>query len=271
MPEWLCKHGDTDVALSNQVFRVLVGSTTHGLAVGSDDIDYISVCIEPPEFVTGLKHFDTAVLRTQPEGARSGPGDIDLTIYSLRHYMRLLLAGNPTILITLFVPMEAVDLYPVAISDASRLYQELRDHIPHIVSRLALQRFLGYLDKQLERLQGGGKRNRVPNRPELIEKYGYDTKYAMHALRLGLQGIELCDTGRLTLPMTEFNRTACLEVRNGEVPFEEALQRVQHCREQLRLRIDTNYSSILLPPHPNRDVMNRWLHRAHQMWWRTTN
>jgi hypothetical protein len=26
------------------------------------------------------------------------------------------------------------------------------------------------------------------NRPELVAVHGYDTKYAMHALRLGLQG-----------------------------------------------------------------------------------
>jgi uncharacterized protein len=34
------------------------------------------------------------------------------------------------------------------------------------------------------------------NRPELVAVHGYDTKYAMHALRLGLQGIELLTTGR---------------------------------------------------------------------------
>jgi hypothetical protein len=44
------------------------------------------------------------------------------------------------------------------------------------------------------------------NRPELVAVHGYDTKYAMHALRLGLQGIELLSTGRITLPVP--NRTA---------------------------------------------------------------
>ena len=39
------------------------------------------------------------------------------------------------------------------------------------------------------------------NRPELVAVHGYDTKYAMHALRLGLQGIELLTTGRITLPV----------------------------------------------------------------------
>ena len=36
--------------------------------------------------------------RTQPEGVRSGPGDLDLIVYSLRKWMRLALTGNPTVL-----------------------------------------------------------------------------------------------------------------------------------------------------------------------------
>jgi len=44
------------------------------------------------------------------------------------------------------------------------------------------------------------------NRPGLVAIHGYDTKYAMHALRLGLQGIELRTTCRITLPTPEPDR-----------------------------------------------------------------
>lgn len=37
-------------------------------------------------------------------------------------------------------------------------------------------------------------------RPELVERFGYDTKFAMHAVRLGLQGVEYVETGKITLP-----------------------------------------------------------------------
>lgn len=262
--EWKCKHGDVDIALTNLFAQVLVGSTTHGLAVGGDDRDYIGVCIEPPDHVTGLHHFHTAVLRTQPEGRRSGPGDIDLTIYSLRHLMRLLRAGNPTILILLFVKPEAVENYPLG--DAEHLFNEMQQLRQHIVSKQALQRFLGYLDKQLERLQGGGKRNRVPNRPELIEQYGYDTKYAMHALRLGLQGLELAETGKLSLPMDDDDRHMCLRVRNGLMSLEDAIDLIQMTRSMLVDIIDNDKS--VLPNAPNDTAINSWLHRAHNVWWR---
>lgn len=34
----------------------------------------------------------------------------------------------------------------------------------------------------------------------------FDTNYAMYALRLGYQGLELLETGRLTLPLGEPER-----------------------------------------------------------------
>ena len=65
---------------------------------------------------------------------------------------------------------------------------------PAILSRRAGRGYLGYLHGQKERLLGARGQKRV-NRPELVEAHGYDTKYAMHAARLGYQGLELLETG----------------------------------------------------------------------------
>jgi predicted nucleotidyltransferase len=98
--------GDRDVALANEVLRTVCGSGVHGMAIpGTDDHDEMGVYVETPEQVIGLavtsEHY---VSRTQPEGARSGPGDTDLVMYSLRKYMRLAAAGNPTVLTALYAP-----------------------------------------------------------------------------------------------------------------------------------------------------------------------
>jgi hypothetical protein len=61
------------------------------------------------------------------------------------------------------------------------------------VSRLAAVRFLGYLRGQKAAMTSQPEAH--TNRPELVAVHGYDTKYAMHALRLGLQGVELLTTG----------------------------------------------------------------------------
>jgi hypothetical protein len=64
------------------------------------------------------------------------------------------------------------------------------------------------------------------NRPELVATHGYDTKYAMHALRLGLQGVELLTTGRITLPVPEPDRAYLRSVRRGERSLAEVLDAI---------------------------------------------
>ena len=94
------------MALPNEILRSVVGSGVHGIAIeGTDDHDEMGVYIEPPEYVLGLeRQRDDYVWRTQPEGVRSGHGDTDLMIYSLRKYLRLAIKGNPTVMLPLFAP-----------------------------------------------------------------------------------------------------------------------------------------------------------------------
>ena len=124
------------IAERGTVLQCQVGSGVHGTAIeGQDDRDEMGICIEPPDYVIGLKRFEQYIFRTQPEGARSGPGDLDLIVYSLRKWLRLALDGNPTVLLPLFVPDDEI----VAIDEIG---VELREHPERIVSRVAGERFL---------------------------------------------------------------------------------------------------------------------------------
>src|SRR5439155_17926998 len=77
--------GGRAAAEPNTILRATVGSKLHGLNLeATDDTDEMGVCVEPPEYVVGLRQFEQWVYRTQPEGHPSGPKDLDLTIYSLR-------------------------------------------------------------------------------------------------------------------------------------------------------------------------------------------
>lgn len=78
------------------MLRTVVGSGVHGIAIeGTDDHDEMGVFVEPADRVLGLgRPANHYVYRTQPEGARSGPGDVDLVMYSLRKYLRLATKGN---------------------------------------------------------------------------------------------------------------------------------------------------------------------------------
>jgi uncharacterized protein len=152
------------------------------------------------EYIAGLRPFEHWVFRTQAEGVPSGPGDLDLTIYGLRKYCRMALKGSPTVLLLLFIREEHL-------LECKPLGHELQALAPAFVSRRAGRAFLGYVDAQRRGLVG--ERHATRTR-ELSSEHGYDTKYAMHALRIAHQGQELLSTGQITLPIADPERRRLL-------------------------------------------------------------
>jgi uncharacterized protein len=251
------------VAEKGMILRVQVGSGVHGTSItGQDDRDEMGLCLEPPRFVTGLAGFEQYERHTawdRPGGLanRSGAGDLDVIIYSARKWARLALAGNPTVLLVLFVPDDEVVFRDQAGA-------ELTANARRFVSRLAGDRYLGYLKGQKAAMTG--QPGAHTNRPELVAVHGYDTKYAMHALRLGLQGTELLTTGRITLPVPEPHRGYLRSVRRGEVPLDEVVDAITDAEDRLaQLRGNPG-----LPDQPDREWVDEWLHRSYLNFWTRT-
>ena len=255
------------------ILRVQVGSGVHGTSIsGQDDRDEMGLCLEPPQFVTGLarvpsgtgglgpsvrfEQYERHTAWDRPGGVanRSGAGDLDVIIYSARKWGRLALAGNPTVLLVLFVPDEEVVF-------RNHAGTELVSNAHRFVSRLAAGRFLGYLNGQKAAMTGQAGAH--TNRPELVAVHGYDTKYAMHALRLGLQGIELLTTGRITLPVPEPDRAYLRSIRRGERPLAEVLDAVAGAEARLTELRD----SPAIPDQPDRRWVDDWLHRSYLDFW----
>lgn len=261
------------IAEDGMILRVQVGSGVHGTSVtGQDDRDEMGLCLEPPRFVTGLarvpngtrgqaplvrfEQYERHTAWDRPGGLanRSGAGDLDVIIYSARKWARLALAGNPTVLLVLFVPDEEV----VFRNEAGT---ELVRNAHRFVSRLAAGRFLGYLKAQKAAMTGQAGAH--TNRPELVAVHGYDTKYAMHALRLGLQGIELLTTGRITLPVPPPQRDTLRAVRRGELRLADVLDLVTGTEARLTGLRDNS----ALPDQPDRPWVDGWLHRSYLNFW----
>ena len=253
------EYGESSVALPNEILRSVVGSGVHGIAIeGTDDHDEMGVYIEPPEWVLGVeRHREDYIRRTQPEGVRSGPGDTDLVLYSLRKYLRLAIKGNPTVMLPLVAPEE----YLVVVTPLGEGLRELRSAF---MSRLAVERFLGYMRSQHERMLGQSKRH-VPNRPELIERYGWDVKYGSHALRLAYQGFEIASTGSLSLPMPDRERARVLAVKRGEVSREEVSAEIIRLEAAVRALLDENRSP--LPHSADLDRISAWAIDAQRRHW----
>jgi hypothetical protein len=263
------------IAERGLILRVQVGSGVHGTSItGQDDRDEMGICLEPPEYVTGLarvpagteageatvefEQYERHTVWDEPGGLanRSGAGDLDVIIYSARKWCRLALAGNPTVLLPLFVPDDEVMF-------RNEAGAELVSNAHRFVSRLAADRFLGYLQSQ--RAAMTGEVGAHTNRPELVAEHGYDTKYAMHALRLGIQGVELLGTGRITLPVPEPSRECLRSIRRGEIPVDDVIDAIDQAEAELT-RLQT---SAAVPAQPDRAWVNEWLHRSHIDFWAT--
>jgi uncharacterized protein len=244
-----------EIAEGGCILRSVVGSTVHGLSnPGTDDRDEMGVCIEPREYVIGLRPFEHWVFRTQEEGVPSGPGDLDLTIYSLRKYCRLAAKGSPTVLLLLFVEGEHV-------VERNEMGEELQALAPAFLSKRTGRAFLGYLDTQRRGLLG---ERHAPRTRELSREHGYDTKYAMHALRIAHQGNELLTTGRISLPVAEPVRSRLMEVRRGEVALADVLAAIH---EQAAALERTTLGSDL-PEEADTDAIDRFLLSAYERAWR---
>jgi predicted nucleotidyltransferase len=244
------------IAQEGCILRGIVGSTVHGLSnPGTDDRDEMGVCVEPPEYIAGLRPFEHWVFRTQPEGMPSGPGDLDLTVYGLRKFCRLALKGSPTVLLLLFITGENL-------LERDELGEELQALAPAFVCRRTGRAFVGYVDAQRRGLLGEQHATRTR---ELSSEYGYDTKYAMHALRIAHQGRQLLTTGHISLPVAEPERSRLMEVRRGEIPLAEVLTRLHE--QSAALERDILDSGI--PDEPDRDRVDRFLVDAYRRSWAT--
>jgi len=242
------------------ILLVEVGSTAHGTGLpGGEDHDETAVVVESADQVLGLDPGGPATVmhRTQPEGVRSEPGDIDRTVQPLRRFLYLAVTGNPSILMSFWAP----------VLEATAEGRELQGLGELFVGRHFIFRYRGYMQSQAERLLGfaGGRHGRRGGgqRAELIQSFGYDTKYAMHCARLGFQGLELLQTGHLNLPMQGEPAEWLRAVRRGDVSFDEWWNRA--------LRLDAELEALSddesLPSEPDRTAIAAWSVKTHLHTW----
>lgn len=228
------------VVREHVVLMVETGSLVYGTNLpGQGDIDLFGVAVMPPSDVLGMSPFKSMVWRTAGVSARSTDDDTDQAVHSLRKFLSLCAAGNPSIVQNLWTPREHI-LSTLEVAEVIRR----RRH--GFITKKAGYRFLGYMNRQRLRMIDSRRDEDDPlkraprsNRPELVDKYGYDTKFAMHMLRLGIQGHELLTRGRLTLPMAANHREVLLSVRRGEWDYDALIELSHEVYGDLEQEIET--------------------------------
>ena len=85
----------------------------------------------------------------------------------------------------------------------------------------------------------------------------------MHALRIGVQGIELLTIGRIELPVTDPQRSELRDVRAGRVPLDEVLARL----DRVTARLSAVVEDPALRPMSDVDRVDAFVARAYRSAW----
>lgn len=214
------------------IYVVRTGSHAYGTSTPASDQDTRGVCIPPAEYILGLKEWE------QHEYA-----DQDTTIYGLHKFVRLALNCNPNIIELLYVREQEI----LHITESGR---RLCDAASLFLTRRAFKTFGRYAVAQLQAMHRG-KTARHGSHVGLVETHGYDTKNAMHLIRLLRTGITLLRTGHVEVYRPD--REELLSIRNGAW----SLERVEQEAAQLEQALQEAYDQSPLPDEPDFDAANR--------------
>lgn len=245
------------------------GSGMHG-ATGNKptDLDINGVYIQPVEMVLGIpqphvdeegvKHAfdpDVHVWSSATDKRKNTAEDVDLNLYSLRKWSNMAASGNTTALEFLFVPNLSTskpnvwEKYIVPNKDA-------------FLSSHAGFHFAEFSKAMMKRLKGEGT-GKHGQRTETISEFGYDTKAAMHMLRVLEEGRELMETGEITLPRP--NADFLKRVRNGEFDLGE----IEHMYDNRLAALHAARESSRLPAEVDRVRISSLITEAQIEFWGT--
>ena len=239
---------------TNLIYQVVAGSQAFGLATAESDLDTRGVCIPPARHLLGLTPFEQWEAKTETGDAvvyalakfvrlalACNPNIVE-TLYTepehvffINDYGRRLVEHR-----SLFLTRRAGETFSgYAISQLRRLEHHHRwivsppEHqpVPEEFGGWAAAGRYKFPDHDAQRayqdalkhwkLYQKWVRERNPARAELERRYGYDTKHAMHLLRLLKTGMEILETGEVHVLRPD--RDWLRAVREGLLTYEELL------------------------------------------------
>jgi predicted nucleotidyltransferase len=229
-----------DFLASRLILKALSGSHAYGTNTHESDTDYRGICIPPVDYLLGLHEFEARHTENPDE-----------VIYSLKKFVILALQNNPNILDTLFVNDDKI----LFINEFGR---ELRSLANEFLSKRVYKTYGGYAKAQLEGMMNRGGKGNHGVRADLIAKIGYDSKHALHLVRLLRMGIEILETGKVIVLRPDAQEL--LAIKRGEYTKDQILRMAASLEE----RLNEAYDHTHLPDEPNTPKIEAWLISAHR-------
>jgi uncharacterized protein len=209
------------------IYRCVIGSRAYGLDGLDSDTDRRGCYLPPADL-----HWSLQGVPEQLEDEANQE-----CYWELEKFLDLALRANPNVLECLYTPL---------VEHASPLARELLDMRDRFLSRLAYERFNGYVLSQFRKLEQD-----VRNRGAIR------WKHVMHMIRMLLSGVTLLREGTLIIDAGP-HRDRLLAIRAGALAWEE----VETWRQELHRELDEAHRRTPLPPEPDYRAANAFLIRA---------
>ncbi len=247
---------ERDMALKNLIYKIRSGSGLYGTVTPESDEDYVGVFIPDKDYVIGTFRCEQVILNEKlSNGNRNEKGDTDCTIYSLPKFFKLARDNNPNI-VEIFFANHTATLF------CNEFGKTLRENYPIFLSKKAYHTFKGYAYSQRQKMVSNNGKGRDVTRKELADKFGYDTKYASHLIRLLLEGLEILVEGKINLPLSQ----NCLvrDIKIGRYPLDFVLKKA----EELETLIDKAYIESSLQYSADDSAINKLQIEMLENFWR---
>ncbi|KKN86868.1 hypothetical protein LCGC14_0264300 [marine sediment metagenome] len=187
-----------------EILKVLVGSRANGLSREDSDYDYRAVYVTPTSELLSLgtgKYKASAWVEGKNE---------DNTSYELGHFLHLATKSNANIL----------EMFVAPLKGSNEIGDELRDLFDSVWSTEGVRNaFVGYSLNQRKKF--------------LDDKDGRAWKYAVAYIRTLLQGIELIETGTMSIVVPDEWLEDLQNVRDGKYTRGAVVDLAEALREEL--------------------------------------
>lgn len=219
------------------------GSYAYGTNTEDSDKDYKGVCIPTIDYYLGLNAFNE-YNSSGGKNFRNTKDDVDVNIIHINKFVKDAMQGVPNNIEILFIrEQDYIKVLPEG--------QTLIDNRHLFLSKAIKHKFGGYAYSQIQKLKV--KNSNGTGRQDLIEKHGFDVKFAMHSVRLLTSAIEILETGDFST--YRGNRELLLDVRNGKYSFNEVLDMIEYYDNVLT----DAYEKSVLPKTPDYNKINKML------------
>lgn len=233
---------------SRLICLVYSGSVAYNSFVeGESDIDLIGMYFGPVDVELGAcrspKTLEGVTRVALKEGGGYRSVRVEVTLYPVRRAIGLLAKGSPNLLPLLFGLRSHVLI-------STEEYESIRKESWRFVSGKVYSSVNGYARGQLKSLEGGGAKN--GRRAELVNRHGYDTKAAYHAIRLLSTLVDLYSLGTIKI-YRDVDRDFLMSVRMGK----HDKKGVYKVINEMRNKLDELSGIASLPDGANMEAIDR--------------